>query len=33
MKYEYTEIIYNKSKYIKDLVDDLNLSTRLKIIL
>lgn len=27
---EYTEIIYNKSKYIKDLVDDLNLSTRLK---
>ncbi|MBY1417587.1 HAMP domain-containing histidine kinase, partial [Clostridioides difficile] len=23
-------IIYNKSKYIKDLVDDLNLSTRLK---
>ncbi|NMS91416.1 HAMP domain-containing histidine kinase [Clostridioides difficile] len=27
---EYAEIIYNKSKYIKDLVDDLNLSTRLK---
>ncbi|MCC0655466.1 MULTISPECIES: sensor histidine kinase [unclassified Clostridioides] len=27
---EYTEIIYNKSKYIKNLVDDLNLSTRLK---
>ncbi|MBS5983988.1 MAG: HAMP domain-containing histidine kinase [Clostridium butyricum] len=27
---EYTEIIYSKSKYIKELVDELNLSTRLK---
>lgn len=27
---DYTEIIYNKSKYIKELVDELNLSTRLK---
>lgn len=30
---EYAEIIENKSKYIKELVEDLNLSTRLKIIL
>lgn len=27
---EYTEIIYSKSKYIRELVDELNLSTRLK---
>lgn len=27
---DYTEIIYSKSKYIKELVDELNLSTRLK---
>lgn len=27
---EYAEIIENKSKYIKELVEDLNLSTRLK---
>src|SRR5699024_12419517 len=27
---EYSEIIENKSDYIKELIDDLNLSTRLK---